>query len=280
MIFQINDANTKEEIQSIIEQAMKISNANNKANSYQTFEELSKEKVKEEADKAKAKLPNTTKKGSYEGYESIDSLLSQTNFKTEEALNKIKNASDSTKVMIDQEDYEALRPYLELNKRYTARMYENVNNLRKALGLKPLIYVEMTDKEAALLLAHAYASSVAGYHTSSMGKSEIIKEYGNAPENLGPHQGIAVIEKLGLYDNVTPETMADQMFNAVLNEADAYASGQGESAHLINILQGDFSRILFGGVWIESIDIYNAGIFGEGKQYTYTVVDLVVNLQK
>ncbi|MGM0258465.1 immunoglobulin-like domain-containing protein [Enterococcus sp. AZ102] len=269
---QINNAKSIAQINQLVAQAKaqeKLSSAQN--NSYET---LSKTQIAQAAHSSLLRIPKIVTDQKYANFTTISQIINN-EYRTKNqtiATFYAQLEQNPRKIYIGPEKYSQLTGIKEVNRRYRARMLQNINEYRLLLDLKPLQAPGISEDQNAYSYEHAMNSHIANDHIfdQAVGKlGSLLPHASGHAENLFPRPQISGIDK-----DLTPEALADSFFKLILEE---YISIDNDDkwGHLRNVTE-DFNWYT-GGIYIDNFFINQVGnaIFGFYTQYAYsfTAVD-------
>lgn len=269
---QINNAKSIAQINQLVTQAKaqeKVSSTQN--NSYKT---LSTTQIAQAAHSSSLRIPKTSTSQKYANFTTISQIINN-EYRTKNqtiATFYAQLQQNPKKIVIGPEKYSQLTGIKEVNRRYRARMLQNINEYRLLLDLKPLQAVGISEDQNAYSYEHAMNSHIKNNHIfdPAVGKlGSLVPSRSSFGENLFPRPQISGIDK-----DLTPEALADSFFKKVLEEYTSIDDAD-KWGHL-EIVTEDFIWYT-GGIYIDNIaiDRFNTSIFGSHTQYLYsfTAVD-------
>ncbi|MFC5938888.1 hypothetical protein ACFPVT_05710 [Corynebacterium choanae] len=134
---------------------------------------------------------------------------------------------------ITDQDVENLRGLIDFNDRYNAQMAKNISEFRNEMHQPAMEVMPLTDRQKAMVIAHAVAESVANFHQSTQMSVDLYKEVGaiGSGENLWPNS----THDYGAND-IYPEEVADSWFLNIMTENTAFLYGKGTTGHLTTLV--------------------------------------------
>lgn len=235
--------------------------------SYRDPKQVTKEELVDASWKAIEVLPQSVDDSYYSQFPTIESLIGQDTLS--QNLVSVRNAvgGNYTSRLSLTSLPNGVR---ELNRRYRARMVENINRLRSLVGVAPLDNLGDNNEIEQLIFEHAIASHLAQNHIQSVAKDTILSKLRRG-NYLGGFENLAPAWTLTSENGLTVEAVADAWFKAVLEEREfVYSSNWYEYGHLDNLIQahGTFT----GAVAVDSI--VNHTRFGI-TEYNFSIVDVI-----
>ncbi|MGM0182434.1 hypothetical protein IGK74_001355 [Enterococcus sp. AZ150] len=269
---QINNAKSIAQINQLVAQAKaqeKLSSAQN--NSYET---LSKTQIAQAAHSSLLRIPKIVTDQKYANFTTISQIINNEYRTKNQTIATVyaQLEQNPKKIYIGPEKYSQLTGIKEVNRRYRARMLQNINEYRLLLDLKSLQAPGISEDQNAYSYEHAMNSHIKMNHTSDKALdklSSLFLHNNGSGENLFPRPLVG-----GPNKDVTPEALADSFFKLILEE---YISIDNDDkwGHLRNVTE-DFNWYT-GGIYIDNFFINQVGnaIFGFYTQYAYsfTAVD-------
>lgn len=234
---QINNEKSIAQINQLVAQAKaqeKVSSAQN--NSYETISTI---QIAQAAHSSLLRIPKTVTDQKYANLTTISQIINN-EYRTKNqtiATFYAQLQQNPEKIVIRPEKYCQLTGIKEVNKRYRARMLQNINEYRLLLDLKLLRAVEISEDQNAYSYGHAMNSHIANDHFIDQAVTKLgslLPNRNGLGENLFPRPQISAINK-----DITPEALADRFFQTILEEY-TLVGNVGGWGHLKNITE-DFT---------------------------------------
>ena len=176
-----------------------------------------------------------------------------------------------------------LKPMIDLNDRYNERMLKNINKLRHNLGLKDLILAPLSDYQKAQMIVHSITEYESGLHGGKDGgvgsghtRTKAVKLVPHEPDNGWNENYYGSYNNPETARHMTPEFLADEFFNLVLNESENFKDDPDNLAaagHFNNDVTYDLTH--FYGSIVPG-EITNAPY--DQKKYRVSMTDLFYKL--
>ncbi|MEZ2190416.1 hypothetical protein [Corynebacterium sp. CCM 9204] len=161
-----------------------------------------------------------------------------------------KDKDQWVQYVLPAEDVATLQPIMALNDRYSQRMLVNINTLRRNLGLNEYTLAPLSDYQKAQMIVHGIAEYEQGLHGGADGGPATGHTRTKAIQLVPHEQANGWNENYyGSYNNpetashMTPEFLADEFFNLVLNESENFRDNPDDLAaagHFLNAVSYGF----------------------------------------